>query len=415
MKNKTKYLLTSFCVIILLILLIYVTNITSIPNKIILFEGEELGLKTVLGIKIDSKLSQDNQYQAVEASTNVISNEAGKTTATVSLFGKIPVKEIDVNVIENTEVIPLGNLIGLKLYTNGVLVVGMSEISGYDNNKYKPYEHSGIEEGDMIVEIDEKEITCTTDLIETVEESNGNNVEITYVRDGEAKQTNITPIKTADNDYKLGLWVRDAAAGVGTISFYEPSSGLFASLGLGILDIDTEELLEIATGEFVTTNIVNIHKGEEGNPGKIQGTIENQKEIGTIYKNTNFGVYGKLNNISALNINLNNKYKIGLRDEIQTGKATILCTLENNKPKEYEIEIQKMYKNNNTDNKSMIIKVTDEELLEKTGGIIQGMSGSPIIQNGKLVGAVTHVFVSDPSMGYGVFADIMVKQMKNVE
>ena len=149
--------------------------------------------------------------------------------------------------------------------------------------------------------------------------------------------------------------------------------------------------------------------------GKIQGSIENQNEIGTVYKNTSFGVYGKLNNISALNINLNNKYKIALRDEIQIGKATILCTLENNKTKEYEIEIQKIYKNNNTDNKSMIIKVTDKELLEKTGGIIQGMSGSPILQNGKLVGAVTHVLVSDPSMGYGVFADIMVKQMKSVE
>ena len=266
MKFKTKKLLASSIISILLILLIYVSNITSIPNKIILFEGEGLNLKTVWGLRINSQSNKTNQYEVIEASTNAISNKVGKTNLKVSLFGKIPIKEIDVNVIKSAEVIPLGNLIGLKLYTNGVLVVGMSEISGLDNNKYKPYENSGIEEGDMIVKIDEKEITCTADLIETVEASKGNKVQITYVRDGKINETNVTPIKTAENDYKLGLWVRDAAAGVGTISFYEPDTKLFASLGHGILDIDTEKLLDIATGEFVTTNIVSIQKGEQGNP-----------------------------------------------------------------------------------------------------------------------------------------------------
>ena len=413
MKNRTKKLIGACIISILLILLIYVSNITSIPNKIILFEGEKLSIKTVLGLNISSK--NLNNYQTVEASSNMASKTYEKDTLTVSLFGKIPVKEIDVNILKNTEVIPLGNLIGLKLYTNGVLVVGMSEIEGEDSNKYKPYENCGIKEGDMIVKINEKEITCTADLIQVVEESKSNEIDITYIREGETEQTNITPIKTASNDYKIGLWVRDAAAGVGTMSFYEPSSGLFASLGHGILDIDTEELLNIATGEFVTTNIISVNKGEKGKPGKIQGTIENGEEVGKVYKNTNFGVYGKLNNLSVLNVNLNNKLKVGLRDEIEIGKASIRCTLENNVQKEYEIEIQKIYKNNNLDNKSMIIKVTDEELLEKTGGIIQGMSGSPIMQNNKVVGAVTHVLVSDPTMGYGVFADMMIKQMKSVE
>lgn len=185
--------------------------------------------------------------------------------------------------------------------------------------------------------------------------------------------------------------------------------------GHGITDIDTEELINIASGEFVTTRILSITKGESGNPGKIQGTVDNQKNIGTIYKNTKFGIYGKVDNLSSLNLDTSKEMEVALREEIKTGKATILCSLDNNQAQEYEIEIEKVYVENNYDNKSMKIKVTDERLLEKTGGIIQGMSGSPIIQNGKFVGAVTHVLVNNPTEGYGVFGDIMLKQAKEVE
>ncbi|MCI8412313.1 MAG: hypothetical protein HFJ40_07840 [Clostridia bacterium] len=184
--------------------------------------------------------------------------------------------------------------------------------------------------------------------------------------------------------------------GVGTVTFYEPSSKTFGALGHGITDIDTEELINIASGEFVTTRILNITKGETGNPGKIQGTIENQKNIGKIYKNSRFGIYGTVDNIATLNLDTSKEMEVALREEIQTGKASIVCSLDNQKPQEYEIEIEKIYKENNYDNKSMQIKVTDKRLLEKTGGIIQGMSGSPVIQNGKFVGAVTHVLVNNP-------------------
>lgn len=184
--------------------------------------------------------------------------------------------------------------------------------------------------------------------------------------------------------------------------------------GHGILDIDTEELLSIATGEVVTTDILSITKGEKGKPGEMKGSIVNQTTIGEISKNTEFGIYGKLTNLTALGINKENQMEVALREEIQTGAAKILCSLENGVRKEYDIEIEKIYKNNNSNNKSMLIKVTDQELLEKTGGIIQGMSGSPIIQNGKFVGAVTHVLVNDPTKGYGVFGDIMIKQLREV-
>lgn len=199
--------------------------------------------------------------------------------------------------------------------------------------------------------------------------------------------------------------------GVGTATFYEPSTGMFASLGHGITDIDTGDLITISNGELVTTNIVSIQKGEKGKPGELKGSIESSKTIGDVSKNTSFGIFGKITNKSNLKIS-EQEMEVATREEIKTGKAQIICEIEDGKKERYDIEIQKVYTSNNRDNKSMLIKVTDKKLLEKTGGIIQGMSGSPIIQNNKFVGAVTHVLVNDPTSGYGVFADIMLKQMK---
>lgn len=199
--------------------------------------------------------------------------------------------------------------------------------------------------------------------------------------------------------------------GVGTATFYEPSTGMFASLGHGITDIDTGDLITISNGELVTTNIVSVQKGEKGKPGELKGSIESSKTIGDVSKNTSFGIFGKITNKSNLKIS-EQEMEVATREEIKTGKAQIICEIEDGKKEHYDIEIQKVYTSNNRDNKSMLIKVTDKKLLEKTGGIIQGMSGSPILQNNKFVGAVTHVLVNDPTSGYGVFADIMLKQMK---
>ena len=416
--NNVKRL--SFLIIpFLIVLLIYITNITNIPNSIILFKNEDLNIKTIFGINILDENGEKVNLKGkkiVKTSSNTnqkLEKATEKLNLQVSFLNKIKLKEISVNIIPETYVVPMGNTVGLKLYTNGVLVVGMSEIQTQDKKQSKPYKDTGIEEGDMIVSVDKNEVTCTADLIEEINQSDGEEVEIQYVRNGEVYTTNIKPIKTTDNEYKLGLWVRDTAAGVGTISLYEPSTGMFAALGHGISDIDTDELIDIATGNLVTTNIVSVVKGEKGKPGEIRGTIENQTNVGEISKNTSFGIFGKLNNLNALNVDVSNKLKVALRDEIQLGDAKIICSV-NNKKKEYDIKIEKLFLNNNENNKSMVIKVTDEELLEETGGIIQGMSGSPIIQNNKFVGAVTHVLVNDPTMGYGVFGDIMIKQMREV-
>ncbi len=401
MKKLAKILLLLF----LLILYSYVCNITLLPDSYIIMQGESLNIYTLIGLSLQSK---KDTLQAV--STINQSYEVGKVDLSLKLFDLFSVKNISVNVIPKTTVVPVGSAIGMKLYTDGVLVVGMSEIEGK-----RPYENSGIQEGDRIIQIDQNEIDSTEDLIDVVNNSKGNSVSIQYVHNEETITTSITPVKNQDNEYKLGLWVRDAAAGVGTLTFYEPDSKMFASLGHGILDVDTSSLIKIENGELVTTNILSITKGKKGEPGEIRGTIETGMDIGDISKNTSFGVFGILNKPSYISVSQEDEMEVALRNEIKTGKAEIICELENGKREHYDIEIQKVFVNNNQDNKSMLIKVTDKNLLDKTGGIIQGMSGAPIIQNGKFIGAVTHVLVNDPTLGYGVFADMMLKQMKEVK
>lgn len=413
--NKMKKILKRICVVlVLMIIYSYVLAIENVPDNLVIFEGESISVKTLLGLNINMESGSDT-VETLSNNSNTVLDNAGKTTLKVSLFDNIFLKDVNVDVLPKTTVIPLGTMAGVKLYTSGVLVVGMSEIEGIDKQTYKPYENTGIKEGDTIISVNESQITSTDDLTNKLNTSKGNNVTVKYLHDEETKECSITPVKTGKSEYKIGLWVRDSAAGVGTVTFYEPSTKTFGALGHGITDIDTNELINIASGEFVTTKVLNITKGEQGNPGKIQGTVDNQKNIGTISKNTKFGIYGQVDNVSSLNIDASKEMEVALREEIQEGKATILCSLDNQNIEEYEIEIEKIYKENNYDNKSMLIKVTDQRLLEKTGGIIQGMSGSPIIQNGKFIGAVTHVLVNNPQEGYGVFGDTMIKQAKEVK
>ena len=406
MKKKNLFIAIFLC--LLLCIYVYICAIDAIPEKIIIYEGEDLNIKKIFGISIEQESETSSVLTSSEGSLNNTVNKNVENLE-VKLFNK-NVKNIDVNIIEKTQVIPIGLVSGIKLYTSGALVVGMSEIKGLDNQKYKPYERSGIEEGDTIIQIGKKEINNANDLVNVVNQSNGEELNIFYIRNGRKEETRIYPLKTGENEYKLGLWVRDSAAGIGTMTYYEPKTGKFAALGHGIADIDTGELIDVGNGEFITTKVLSIIKGENGTPGKIQGSINDQSQIGIITKNSAFGIYGKVTDISKLNANSGNLMDVALRKEIQLGKATMLCSLDGKNVEEYEIKIEKIYLNNDYDNKSMLIKVTDKRLIEKTGGIIQGMSGSPVIQNGKFIGAVTNVLVSDPTQGYVVFGDIMIKE-----
>ena len=256
--KKTKII---FIIAFLLCIFTYCCKIDSIPNSIILYGGEQINLGNFLGISL--KIG-DKNCDTVLASSDIsksIDSENKEATVDVKLFNTFNVKEVSVSIIDKTTVIPVGQVSGLKLYTNGVLVVGMSEIKGEDNQKYKPYENSGIQEGDRIIKINNEELTDTNSLINIVNKSKGKSLEIEYVRNNEINKCNITPIKYTDGSYKLGLWVRDSEAGIGTLTFYEPSTGNFAALGHGITDSDTGKLIEIQDGEFLTTKILSIVKG----------------------------------------------------------------------------------------------------------------------------------------------------------
>lgn len=294
--------------------------------------------------------------------------------------------------ISDIEVIPVGEVIGIKLYTSGVLVVGTAKIDGADGNSYKPYENTDIKEGDSIIKVAGEYVNSTEELINIVNRNGENPISINYIRNNNENVAEITPVKDQQGYYKLGLWVRDSAAGVGTMTFYNEQTQTFAALGHPITDIDTGDIIQTSSGEIDDVNIISIIKGKEEEPGKLQGVIQQDSIIGSIYKNTAYGIYGIVKNQANVNMDYNRRMNVAMRQEINLGEATILSDISG-ELKEYKIEIQKTYLNNNYDNKSMVIKVTDEELLNRTGGIIQGMSGSPVIQNGKFCGAITHVLV----------------------
>ena len=393
--KKIKIVIT---ILFLLIIYMYISNVTLIPKQIVLLEGENYKIRTLLGIDV--------------IQTSAVVSENGNTSqVNLNMFGNT-VKQINVTRLENVEVIPVGKIIGLKLYTNGVLIVGMSEIENVNHQKERTYENLNIQEGDTILKVNDLEIQTIENLQKEINKSDGKNIDLTILKeDGTIETSNIKPVKVSNTEYKLGLWVKDAATGVGTLTYYEPNSKSFAALGHGITDSDTDKLIDIDSGNIVTSKIVSIQKGEQGKPGEIRGSIINQPTIGKVYKNTEFGIYGELTNLSNIKFNYSNKLKVALRDEIQEGNAKVLCSVDGNETEEYDIKIEKIYKDNNEDNKSMLIEVTDKNLINKTGGIIRGLSGAPIIQNGKFIGAITNVLVNSPTKGYAIFGDIMIKNM----
>lgn len=289
--------------------------------------------------------------------------------------------------------------------------MGMSEIEDINNSLVKPFDNLDIKEGDTIIEVNGSEIDSIENLQDKVNDSNGENIALTLIRDGSLFTANIKPAQIEEDEYKLGLWVKDAATGVGTITFYEPESKSFAALGHGITDSDTDKLIDIDSGEIVTSRVIDIKKSEAGEAGEIKGSIAGQNTIGQVVKNTQFGIYGNLSNLTSLNIDTSNRLKVALRNEIKTGEAIMKCTLDDGVCRDYKIEIEKIFLDNNSNNKSMLIKIVDENLLQKTGGIVRGLSGSPIIQDGKFVGAVTNVLVNEPSRGYAIFAEIMIREL----
>lgn len=330
-------------------------------------------------------------------------------TVEAKLFGTIPIKKVDVKVISDTRLVPCGNVFGVKFFTKGVIVVKLADIET-KNGFVSPAKNAGLCEGDIIQSINGIEVNTVEEMANAVENSHGGEMAVTYLRENEEKSCVMKPLLSlSDKKYKTGIWVRDSTAGIGTMTFYNPKTKSFAGLGHGICDVDTGLLMPLLSGSVVDVEITDIIKGRKGSPGELKGNFDTQKK-GQIVDNTFHGVYGIMDNKPEKL--MSESVEIGLRDELKTGSATILCELDEKGVREYEIEITKI-KNDNDEGKNFIISVTDKDLLSKTGGIVQGMSGSPILQNGKLVGAVTHVLVNDPTRGYGIFIENMLEQTKN--
>ena len=407
MKNK-KICIT---IVLLSILLIYITNITSIPKNIILLQNEDYKISHLKGVEIRGNVkSEDENF--IEKVATINSEIVGKIKLKLTALGIIPIKDITVSVIPQTMVIPSGKAVGLKIYSKGVLVIGESSVDGIDGNDYEPYKEAGIKKGDLILQIDENEVENVNELVKAVRKTNGKIAKVVYERNGEKLQGDIKPVRSIDdNDYKIGLWVRDGVMGIVTATFYNPKTGDFVGVGHGISDTDVSDRIKMDYGTINGVEIMSILPSKKSSPGEIIGTLDSFEEYGAITANKENGIYGNIYDEQKENFITREAIPIASRNEVEIGDAKILSTLENGIIEEFKIKIQRKYSEANNDSKSMIIEIVDNSLLERTGGIVQGMSGSPIIQNGKLVGALTHVFVNDPTRGYAVFADTMLNEM----
>lgn len=403
--KKIRVFIKSIAVICLVLSIGVFTAITTLQNKISenykLVKGETLNLGSALPITAEYKGSR----QSISNTHNV----GDSFDVDLKLFGVIPFSSTTVEVVDEMYVAVLGNPFGMKIYTDGVLVIELSNVLSDGKNK-SPAKKAGLQVGDYIKKANGVHITTNEDLSEVVMNSGGAEIELEILRDKKTLFLKLNPVKSdEDGLYHAGAWVRDSSAGIGTLTFYSPLTNIVCGLGHGICDSDTGELLELMSGELVEASIVSIVKGANGSPGELKGKF-GYNIISDINLNNDSGVYGTMRE------GLNNATltEVALKQEVKDGTAQILCTVDDNTPKLYSCEISLRVSNFRKPTQNLVVKITDKELLSKTGGIVQGMSGSPILQDGKLVGALTHVLVDDCTSGYGIFAENMLETAQSV-
>ena len=327
----------------------------------------------------------------------------------VKLFHVIPVKSAHVTVSQRDYVALGGYAFGIRLYTDGVVVVKTDSVET-ENGTVNPSKEAGLKEGDAIRSIDGQSVTRNEEVASLLAASQGREVDMEIIRGDEAMHIQYrTVLSKTDGKYRAGLWVRDSTAGIGTMTFYDPETGIFGGLGHAVCDVDTGELMPLSDGDVVQAKITGCYKGSNGSAGELCGSF-NSDAIGELMVNGSTGVYGRLYHpdLSVQTV------PAALSSEVQTGPAQIIATVDGTQPQYYDVEIKRTYSNDGEKQKNMVIEVTDPELIQKTGGIVQGMSGCPIIQNGMFVGAVTHVFLNNPLQGYAIYAENMLKTSKSV-
>lgn len=336
-------------------------------------------------VKVSSFTNSDSEYKA-----------------TLKAFDMFPVKKVNVSSVKRRYVGVGGDVFGIKLYTKGVMVIKIDAVDA-SNGAQSPARVAGIRCGDSITHVDGSVLINTDDFISAIENSGGKELTLTVERDGEKLEVKLKPTVSESGRYRAGLWVRDSSAGIGTVTFYDNENMVFAGLGHGVCDVDTGKIMPLSGGEAVKATVTGFYKSSSGDPGELCGVFS-ETALGGLRVNGATGVYGTLNHISDAK-----QVPVALESEVKEGKAQIIATIDGNGPRYYDAQITKVYPASGNEERNLIIKITDKDLLAKTGGILQGMSGSPIIQNSMLVGAVTHVFVNDPTQGYGIFAQRMLE------
>ena len=386
-----------FLTVITLLLIFYMEY--ELPDQYYVLEGET--------VRFSYPVLLDTPEQPLEGAET-----AGESyQVDLKLMGAIPIKTVEVSVVDRKTVRCSGAPFGIKMFTDGLMVVGMSEVTG-EGQRINPAREAGVEIGDIIETVNGVRLRTNEQLGELVEQSGGEPVELTVRRGEEQLTFQVRPVQSVgDRKYRLGVWVRDSSAGIGTMTYYDPNSGLFTGLGHAVCDVDTGELMPLSDGEIVSAEITGCKRGESGEPGELKGRFSGGSALGWLSANTPTGVYGYLQSRSVY---LGEEVPVALSHEVRPGRAVIRTTISGSIPREYEVELEKISTGSGAGGQNMIVHVTDPELLAQTGGIVQGMSGSPILQNGMLVGSVTHVFVNDPTRGFGIFAETIYNDAKNM-
>lgn len=384
----------ALCLIIIYSFIVF-GNIV-LPDKIEAYSTKKIEYKSVYSVENNSLYQVDYQDNS---KVSPVEND-------IKLLGIIPVKTTSIIQSKPKKVSVSGESFGIKLYTDGVIIVGIRDVET-DKGKCNPAKEAGLEKGDIIIEINGKKVYSADSVTDILNDNNGKDYKITVKRNGNYKEFLLKPAYSSSQGcYKVGLWVRDSTAGVGTITYYDKSNNTVSALGHPITDVDTNEIMPILDGEAVRATVTKIYKSKAGEAGSLCCEFTNDI-IGTLKKNCQSGIYGKY----TCTLKNTYEYEVASPNEIVRGPVQILCTIDSGKAKFYNAQISRISYRENKKGKNMVVKITDDRLLEKTGGIVQGMSGSPIIQNGKLVGALTHVIVDSPEKGYAIFAQDMVDEL----
>lgn len=394
-KNRVLCLLLT-----MLLFLVAVTGIYdfAIPSSVTVTDSNSLQNAVFMPF---ASVSLDEEMNGQVLSQNT---ETQPVVGHVLLFNSIPLKEITVTVSDRRMLIPGGMTFGVKLFTKGVLLAGISNVEA-DGKRYSPAADAGLQVQDLIIRINGSEVNTVEDITDSILQSNGATLTVTVLRDGQEIDCRLTPILCGENGYKAGIWIRDHTAGIGTVTYIDPDTQSFAGLGHGICDVDTGMLLPMRYGIISGAMITGIVRGQIGTPGEFKGCFTGN-HIGTLTANTRCGVYGTFTELPQAAVC--EAIPIAFKSEVKAGDAEILCCNSDNQICRYQVKLSDISQGQE-ETRNFVIEVTDPALLEMTGGIVQGMSGSPIIQNGRLVGAVTHVLVNDPTKGYGIFIENMLK------